>query len=648
MYTLLVFIPLFNAIICAFFSRITDKSLTLLISVGNMLLVTVYTLYLFGKLIVFNCIVEVKLFTWIDVSYLNVSWAFTFDNAAMTMILLVNFISTFVHIYSLEYMAKDPHIIRFMSYLSFFTFFMLLLVSANNLLQLFVGWEGVGLCSYLLINFWFTRVQANKSALKALTMNRIGDFSLVVGMVIIFTYFKSLNFTTILNTQLIEWVKIKSFQVGFLTVDPITLITLALFIGAVGKSAQIGLHTWLPDAMEGPTPVSALIHAATMVTAGVFLIIRCSALFVYSPITCNIMLIMGAITVVMAGTIGLVQYDIKKIIAYSTCSQLGYMILGCGLQQFSISFFHLVNHAFFKALLFLSAGAIIHALHDEQDIRKMGGLRNLLPFTYACTLIGSLALMGIPFLTGFYSKDTLLEVAYGSQMPLSYYAYWLGLVGAGLTSYYSTRLIYYVFLGTPNGFKSIYKTIHEPGVAITVTLLVLALNSIFFGYFFKDLFIGEGTDFFDTVIATSVVPTQYDIPFNIPTFYKFLPLFTSLSSGFLAYCIGAYHTKLTTFLQLQNISRLVYILFNKKWFFDSIYNRLGYKILNLGYVISYKFFDKGVLEYFGPLGVTKVVYNISQNLSKAHNGYITFTTQYFVFGFIIFYDIAMLVNIGIN
>jgi len=361
---------------------------------------------------------------------------------------------------------------------------MLLLVSSNNLLQLFVGWEGVGLCSYLLINFWFTRIQANKSALKALTMNRIGDFAIVVAMSLIFIHFRSLNFSTILNVNLIEWVKTTPFQIFALELDPITMITLALFIGAVGKSAQLGLHTWLPDAMEGPTPVSALIHAATMVTAGVFLIIRCSALFVYSPLTCDIMTFVGITTVVVAGTIGLVQYDIKKIIAYSTCSQLGYMIFGCGLQQFAVSFFHLVNHAFFKALLFLSAGAVIHALKDEQDIRKMGGLRNVLPFTYTVTLIGSLALMGIPFLTGFYSKDTLLEVAYGSTTMLGFYSYWLGLLGAGLTAYYSIRLIYYVFITKPNGFKIAYKETHEPGFAITTVLTTLTVGSIFFWLFF--------------------------------------------------------------------------------------------------------------------------------------------------------------------
>jgi NADH-ubiquinone oxidoreductase chain 5 len=410
-----------------------------------------------------------------------------------------------------------------------------------------------------------------------------------------------------------------------------------LFFGAIGKSAQLGLHTWLPDAMEGPTPVSALIHAATMVTAGVFLIIRCSHLFSASPATCTFMAFIGILTAVVSGTIGLLQYDIKKIIAYSTCSQLGYMVFGCGLYHFSISFFHLINHAFFKALLFLSAGAIIHALNDEQDIRKMGGLVNVLPFVYTVVLIGSLALMGVPFLTGFYSKDLLLEMTYNTQNFVSQYCFWMGIFGAGMTAYYSFRLIYYVFITPANGFKIVYKQIHEPGPAITIVLFILAVSSIFFGYYLSEMFASEGTLFLSTSIITPNVNNTYDIPFSIPIFYKFLPFFTSVYGALLAMFLPRYFNKLLVDLELYNFfSRSIFILFNKKWFFDFAYNKIGYVLLNLSYYLSYEFFDKGLLELFGPLGLINVVNYTGYFISRIQNGLLTNGLQMLMFGFYLF------------
>jgi len=380
-----------------------------------------------------------------------------------------------------------------MSYLSLFTFFMLILVTADNFIQMFVGWEGVGLCSYLLINFWFTRIQANKAAIKAMILNRIGDFGLVVGILIVFVEYKAVDYATVFAITPIFTNKFFNF-LSF-DFDLISIICFFLFIGAVGKSAQLGLHTWLPDAMEGPTPVSALIHAATMVTAGVFLIARTSPLFEYTPSMLSLVTIAGACTAFFAATVGLLQNDLKRVIAYSTCSQLGYMVFACGLSNYSVGVFHLVNHAFFKALLFLGAGSIIHAVADEQDMRKMGGLKKLVPFTYSMMVIGSLALIGFPFLTGFYSKDVILEVAYGKYTLEGHFSYILGSLGAFLTAFYSTRLVYLTFLSPPNGYKSVICSAYDSSYQISSSLFLLAIPSVLIGFYAKDMIIGFGSDF---------------------------------------------------------------------------------------------------------------------------------------------------------
>jgi len=362
-------------------------------------------------------------------------------------------------VYSIAYMGHDPHLPRFMSYLSIFTFFMLMLVTANNWIQMFFGWEGVGLASYLLINFWFTRAQANKSAIKAMLVNRVGDFGLALGIMALFAVFMTVDFVTVFacaHTMSQCYFIFFTFEVHALTT-----VCALLFVGAVGKSAQLGLHMWLPDAMEGPTPVSALIHAATMVTAGVFMLARCSPLFEHAPYALLGITLVGAMTAFFAATTGVVQNDLKRVIAYSTCSQLGYMIFVCGLSQYAVGIFHLMNHAFFKALLFLSAGAVIHALGDEQDMRKMGGVLKLLPFTYSMMVIGSLALIGFPFLTGFYSKDVILEVAYAKYSIGGNFAYWLGVMSALCTSYYSFRLLFLTFVGPVNALKASLHAVHE-------------------------------------------------------------------------------------------------------------------------------------------------------------------------------------------
>jgi NADH-ubiquinone oxidoreductase chain 5 len=368
----------------------------------------------------------IKIGPWIDSEAFVVDWGFLFDSITVVMLIVVTFVSSLVHLFSTSYMEADPHRSRFMSYLSLFTFFMLMLVTADNFIQMFLGWEGVGLASYLLINFWFTRLQANKSAIKAMLVNRVGDFGLALGVLAIFYTFGTVDYATVFSCA--SSVLGESFSFANVEVNRLNCICSLLFVGSVGKSAQIGLHTWLPDAMEGPTPVSALIHAATMVTAGVFLVIRCSPIFEYAPSVLTAVCFFGASTAFFAATTGLLQNDLKKVIAYSTCSQLGYMIFACGLSAYSVSLFHLANHAFFKALLFLSAGSVIHAMSDEQDMRKLGGLAKLLPLTYVMMVIGSLALAGFPYLSGFYSKDVILEVAYAKYSIGGNFSHWLGCI----------------------------------------------------------------------------------------------------------------------------------------------------------------------------------------------------------------------------
>jgi len=420
MLILIILLPLFGFFSGSLFGRYLGFGVCFT-TTSSIIIPFLLSFYLILDVISTGNVYQLDLGCWIVSDLLNIRWCFLFDSLTCVMLIVVTFISSLVHLYSTEYMEHDPHLPRFMSYLSLFTFFMLILITANNFLQMFVGWEGVGLSSYLLINFWFTRIQANKAAIKAMLVNRVGDFFILLAMFLIFFIFHSLDYEIVFS--LVPLLKMSYFTVLDFQFSLIDLICLFLFFGAMGKSAQLGLHTWLPDAMEGPTPVSALIHAATMVTAGVFLIARCSFIFEYSPIVLNIIMFVGSSTAFFASTTGLFQNDMKKVIAYSTCSQLGYMIMSCGVSQYSIAIFHLVNHAFFKALLFLGAGIIIHALNGEQDIRRMGGLYKLLPLTYITMLIASFALSGFPFLAGFYSKEAILGSLYNANTYIHSYAY---------------------------------------------------------------------------------------------------------------------------------------------------------------------------------------------------------------------------------
>lgn len=572
---------------------------------------------------------------WMYTDDLFVNWGFCFDSLTCVMIVVVTFISSLVHLYSTEYMENDPHLTRFMSYLSLFTFFMLILVTADNFLQMFVGWEGVGVSSYLLINFWFTRIQANKAAIKAMLVNRVGDFFLLLGMFTIYINFGSLNYDIVFNS--VHEVSSNISLFGIFQVNSIDLICLFLFLGAMGKSAQIGLHTWLPDAMEGPTPVSALIHAATMVTAGVFLICRCSYLFEQSPNILSLITIVGAMTAFFAATTGLYQNDMKKVIAYSTCSQLGYMIFACGLSSYDVGMFHLSNHAFFKALLFLGAGAVIHAVSDEQDMRKMGGLKNLLPFTYAIILIGSLALVGFPFLAGFYSKDVILEVSGSTYSAIGLFAYILGILAAFCTSFYSTRLFFLVFLANTNGNKKVILNAHEGSWRMSLPLFILALLSIVIGYISKDLFIGFGTNFWGPSIF--IYPNNYtmvDIEF-LDLKYKLLPLLVTILGAGSAYYI--YVFKIFNYFDFKKSSfaKKIFYFFNKKWFFDRVYNEIiVQKVLKESHYYFYNEVDRGLVEKLGPSGIVTFVQFTVQNLKKYQSGQVLHYLSYFSFFFILF------------
>lgn len=588
---LVLFLPLLSAIISGLFGRkIGTKGAGILTS-SCIIISLIVSCCIFYETVLNSSSTYIKLWRWFDSGLLITYFGLQFDSISATMLIVITSVSALVHIYSIGYMSGDPHIPRFMSYLSLFTFLMIVLVTSDNFVQLFIGWEGVGLCSYLLINFWLTRLKANKAAMKAMLINRVGDLGLVLAMIKILDEFGALEFSTIYSIMGLNVDK-----------DSVTIICLLLFLGAVGKSAQLGLHTWLPDAMEGPTPVSALIHAATMVTAGVFLIIRSAPLFEGSSLALTVVTILGALTAFFAATTGVVQNDLKKVIAYSTCSQLGYMVMVCGLSNYSTSLFHLMNHAFFKALLFLSAGSIIHALSDEQDMRKMGGLINFIPFTYTMIFIGSLSLMGFPYLAGFYSKDLILELTYDKYYIA--FAYWLGCISALLTAFYSIRLIYLTFITNTNSKKEIYIGAHEPSFYIILPLLLLAFGSIFVGYIGKE------------AIISNVIPPI------VSNFVKVVPLILSMLGALLAFLGYNGNLKLVNNrIDLMKVRHIVYTFFNSAWQFNYIINHfLVNNIWKFGHLIAYRIIDRGILEIIGPRGISRILIRLTQNISNLQSG----------------------------
>nr|UHB41853.1 NADH dehydrogenase subunit 5 [Butyriboletus roseoflavus] len=565
--------------------------------------------------------VSVYLFNWVDSEFMSISWEFLFDQLTVSMFIPVLYISTLIHIYTTSYLAEDPHNQRFFSYLSLFTFFMLLLVSGANYFVMFIGWEGIGVVSYLLINYYFTRIQANKAAILALTMNRVGDMGLSIGFFALFALFGSVDYSIIFSLA------------PFMNETAITIISLLLLMGAMAKSAQIPLHSWLPGSMEAPTPVSALLHAATLVTAGLYLLIRSSAILEFSPTALLVITLIGASTAFFAATCGLVQNDLKRIIAFSTISQLGYMVMAVGLSQYNVALMHVVNHAFFKALLFLGAGAVIHSFADEQDIRKMGGLIKLLPFSYTAMLVGSLSLLATPWLSGFYSKDLIIELAYGQYSFSGIYAYILGSLTAGLTAFYSFRLISLVFLTVPNGIKNVYLNSHESNFAVIIPLFILALFSIFFGFVFSDLFVGVGSDFFANSIFIN--PNNISIieaEFSLPLIIKLLPSLFSILGATSA--IFLYHVYPDFIINLTDsaLGKKIYTFLNGKYFFDVIYN---YYIISAGLLTGNtisKVLDRGVIELLGPYGLASVLENTANNIAKLDTGVITTYSLYITIG----------------
>ncbi len=619
MYVVLVFLSFIGFCITGLFGRFIGPKGSSIVTTGCLILTFLLSLFAFYEVGLMGSFVYFKLATWVSSEVLLINWGFLFDSLTVVMCVVVSFISSLVHLYSVEYMGHDPHLPRFMSYLSLFTFFMLILVTADNYIQMFLGWEGIGLCSYLLINFWFTRVQANKAAIKAMIINRIGDFSLIIGILIMFVYFKSVDYATVASLTPF----FKTQTVNFLNMDLnlLTLICVFLFLGAVGKSAQLGLHTWLPDAMEGPTPVSALIHAATLVTAGVFLIVRSSFIYEHTLNVLKFVSVLGAMTAFFASSVGLLQNDLKRVIAYSTCSQLGYMIFSCGLSDYAVGVFHLANHAFFKALLFLGAGAVIHAVNDEQDMRKMGGLKNLVPFTYSAMTIGSLALIGFPFLAGFYSKDLILELAYGRFNTVSHFSYFLGTFGAFLTAFYSTRLACLTFLVKPNGYRPVIGFAKETFSNIFIALCFLSIPSIFIGFYSKDMIVGVGSHFFGTAIYNNPkILHVFDAEF-VEFFYKILPVTLSLFGASLSFFLYNFQSSILFYFKTSYFGRKVYTFLNKKWFFDKIYNEVFSQFFfKFGYSMSYKCIDRAAFEIMGPTGLSGVALKTANQLHKAQTG----------------------------
>ena len=612
----ILFLPLIASIISGFFGKyIGDRNSEIVTSalVSISALLSIFVLY---QVIVNQYEENIVIATWINSGSLDVNWSMLIDPLSAVMLVVVTSVSSLVHIYSIGYMSHDPHKPRFMAYLSLFTFAMLMLVTSDNFIQLFFGWEGVGLCSYFLIGFWFKKESANAAAIKAFVVNRVGDFGFALGIFLVFYLFGTVNYSEVF--QQIPTVIDKNLSFLGFEVKAIDLICLLLFIGAMGKSAQILLHTWLPDAMEGPTPVSALIHAATMVTAGVFLVVRCSPIYEYSPLILNLITIVGMTTAFFAATVALVQTDIKKIIAYSTCSQLGYMFFAAGVGAYNVAMFHLFTHAFFKALLFLGSGSVIHAFKDEQDINNMGGVWKKLPYTYALMIIGTLALTGFPFLSGFYSKDAIIEFAYLKGNTTGYYAAGIGIFTAFLTSIYSWRLIFKTFHGDYKNKDLSIDTMHESPLSMMIPLVLLAIGAIFSGILFKELFIGHNTmyDFWGNSIKF-LEPLGKEHP---PTWFLFLTPSMVVLTIPLSFYLFVKNTKVVD--EIVSINKPIYIFLQKKWYFDELYDQVFVKPSKQLGVFLWKKIDGSVIDKFGPDGISSLIKSFSFKAVKFQSGYI--------------------------
>ncbi|MDR3468367.1 MAG: NADH-quinone oxidoreductase subunit L [Xanthobacteraceae bacterium] len=560
--------------------------------------------------------VRLALLPWISSGDLQVAWTLRVDTLTAVMLVVVTTVSSLVHLYSIGYMHEDPCRPRFMAYLSLFTFAMLMLVTADNLVQMFFGWEGVGLASYLLIGFWFQKPSANAAAIKAFVVNRVGDFGFALGIFAIFALVGSTDFDTIFAAA--PGLTGKTIPFFGWQADALTLTCLLLFMGAMGKSAQFLLHTWLPDAMEGPTPVSALIHAATMVTAGVFMVARLSPLFELAPTAQAFVMFIGATTAFFAATVGLVQNDIKRIVAYSTCSQLGYMFVAMGAGAYSVGIFHLFTHAFFKALLFLGSGSVIHAMHHEQDIRNMGGLMRKIPFTFFMMCVGTLALTGFPLFAGYFSKDAIIESAYAAHNPFASYAFLLTVVAAGMTSFYSWRLVFKTFLGEPHD-QHHYDEAHESPLVMLIPLGVLALGSILAGLPFKELFAGHHVEeFFRESLKMN--PQIIEHMEEIPQWASLLP--TVMMVMGLLVAIQFYIRRPYLPVELASQHKLLYEFLLNKWYFDELYDAVLVRPTKWLGRFLWKKGDGLVIDGFGPDGVSARVLDVTRAAVRLQTGYL--------------------------
>ena len=614
MATSIIFLPLLGFLFCFLLGKQFNYRVYQISTTSILFLCTLFSWIIFIQFINNKETEIIFILNWISSGNFIVDWSIRLDTLTAVMFIVVTTVSACVHLYSIGYMEEDPSKIRFMGYLSLFTFFMLVLVSSNNLLQMFFGWDGVGLASYLLIGFWHHKDSANKAAIKAFVVNRVGDFGYAIGIAGIFYIFGTISFDSIFS----QVDQFSEHQMQFLSFSFPTLdfLCFLLFIGAMGKSAQLGLHTWLPDAMEGPTPVSALIHAATMVTAGVFLVARMSPLYEFATFTNLFITFIGAATAIFAASIALTQNDIKRVIAYSTCSQLGYMFFAAGVGAYNASIFHLTTHAFFKALLFLSAGSVIHAMHHEQDMRKMGGLFKKIPFTATMMWIGSLAIIGFPYLSGYYSKESILENAFYASNGIAYFAYLVGILTALLTAFYSWRLLFLTFHGENRSNNKTYDHAHESPLVMTAPLFILAIGSIFSGIFFADYFIGYyKKEFWDNAILLT------------ESSHKYLPLTQSLISksavavGILV-CVLIYSNNLNRAKNLSYNLDPLYSLSKNKWYVDELYHKVF--VLTF-FKLAYFFWKRGdekTIDGLGPNGVSWIISKSSSYVSLFQSGYL--------------------------
>ena len=611
-----IFLPLLGAILSGFFGKlIGDRNSEILTSLF-VSISAILSIIIFYNVVFFDYNKNIHILSWINSGSLIVNWSIKIDALSSVMLVVVNLISALVHIYSIGYMSNDPHKTRFMAFLSLFTFAMLTLVTSDNFLQLFFGWEGVGLCSYFLIGFWYKKESANAAAIKAFIVNRVGDFGFALGIFLIFYLFGTVNYDEVFQ----EIPKILNKELIFLglNINAINLICILLFIGAMGKSAQFLFHTWLPDAMEGPTPVSALIHAATMVTAGVFLVVRCSHIFEYSIIAQNLITIVGMTTAIFAASVALVQNDIKKIIAYSTCSQLGYMFFATGVGAYNVAMFHLFTHAFFKALLFLGSGSVIHSFSDEQDITKMGGVWRKMPFTWLLMLIGTLALIGFPFFSGFYSKDAIIEFAYLNGTSLGYFASSVGILTAFLTSIYSWRLMFFTFHGSYNNQKLNFEKIHDSTFVMLVPLIILAIGAVFSGFIFKEIFIGEfSSQYFWQGSIKFLQPLSTEHP---PMWFIFLTPVLVIISIPIAYYLFVKNKNITKILIDNN--KPIYLFLKNKWYFDEFYELIFIRPSKKIGLFFWKKIDIRFIDRFGPDGISSIIKNFSMIAVKFQSGFI--------------------------